>query len=66
MCGLLYVAIGEMYFTHNKNMGHWLPGLIVSIVWFIVTILWIIGFILVYREEQEIKKIMKLDKETNQ
>lgn len=48
-----------MYFKHNDKMGHWASGLIVSIAWILVAILWVAGSIFIMLEDKDMNKRIK-------
>jgi len=57
-----YLIISIFYYEYNINMGGVITGIIVAILWPIVFILWSFGCYFVYKEDQEMKKLLKLDK----
>lgn len=47
----VYSFIGGLYYKHTEKMGHWLPGVIVAVLWPIEMLLWTTATVLVFFED---------------
>ena len=53
-----YFILACIYYYHNRQMGGIGSGVFMALLWFIVVIFWIIGYVLVWQEEREIRKLL--------
>jgi len=52
----VYAFIGGIYFRHNYDMGHWMPGLFAAVLWPVTGFLWCLGGIFVAMESMDMAK----------
>jgi len=49
---MLYIIISGVYFGYNIKMGSWWTGMITAALWPVTAILWVVGSVLVLKDER--------------